>query len=63
MLSKSGDLGVNLVVICWQAIPGVPKYKDGDNPATWMLETTTNSVENQLGVDFADLYLKSDLYQ
>lgn len=46
-----------------QAIPGVAKIKDGYNPATWMLEVTNIGVENTLGVDFADLYLKSDLYQ
>lgn len=44
-------------------MPGVAKIKEGYNPATWMLEVTNSSVENQLGVDFADLYLKSDLYR
>jgi hypothetical protein len=46
-----------------QAFPGVAQIKDGYNPATWMLEVTNTSAENQLGVDFADLYLKSSLYQ
>jgi hypothetical protein len=46
-----------------QAIPGVAKITDGYNPATWMLEVTNADVEAQLDVDFADLYLKSSLYQ
>lgn len=47
----------------FQAIPGVPKIKDGYNPATWMLEVTAPSVEAQMGVDFAEIYANSSLYQ
>jgi hypothetical protein len=46
-----------------QGIQGVRKIKDGYNPATWMLEVTTVSQEQTLGVDFSDLYKKSELYQ
>jgi len=46
-----------------KAIAGVPKIKDGCNPATWMLEISSPVVESQLNVDFAELYTKSDLYQ
>jgi hypothetical protein len=46
-----------------QAIEGVSKIKDGYNPATWMLEVTTVSQEHILGVDFSDIYKKSELYQ
>jgi hypothetical protein len=46
-----------------QGIQGVRKIKDGYNPATWMLEVTTVSQEQILGVDFSDLYKKSELYQ
>ncbi|RAL51691.1 hypothetical protein DM860_010409 [Cuscuta australis] len=46
-----------------EAISGVPKIKDGSNPATWMLEISTAAVESQLGVDFADIYANSSLYQ
>ncbi|KAK9170460.1 hypothetical protein Syun_002600 [Stephania yunnanensis] len=46
-----------------EAIPGVPKIKDDYNPATWMLEVTTPSIEVQLEVDFAEIYCKSTLYQ
>ncbi|RXH76245.1 hypothetical protein DVH24_019133 [Malus domestica] len=47
----------------FEAIPGVPKIKDGYNPATWMLEVTAPAVETQLDVDFADIYQNSSLYQ
>lgn len=46
-----------------QAIPGVPKIKDGYNPAAWMLEVTSPLMENRLGIDFADYYRKSKLFQ
>ncbi|KAI9124700.1 hypothetical protein K1719_004622 [Acacia pycnantha] len=46
----------------FEAIPGVPKIREGYNPATWMLEISTPAVESQLGVDFAELYTKSELY-
>ncbi|KAH6797602.1 pleiotropic drug resistance 6 [Perilla frutescens var. hirtella] len=47
----------------FEAIPGVPKIEDGYNPATWMLDVSTPAAESQLGVDFADIYTKSPLYQ
>ncbi|KAI3447489.1 hypothetical protein Pfo_004154 [Paulownia fortunei] len=47
----------------FEAVPGVPKIKDGYNPATWMLDISTPAAEGQLGVDFADIYAKSSLYQ
>ncbi|CAM6120550.1 unnamed protein product [Calypogeia fissa] len=47
----------------FQAIPGVPKIQEGCNPATWMLEVSGASMETRLGVDFADLYIKSNAYQ
>jgi hypothetical protein len=46
-----------------QAIEGVTKIKDGYNPATWMLEVTTVSQEQLLGIDFSGIYKKSKLYQ
>nr|QVT92329.1 ABC transporter [Salvia miltiorrhiza] len=46
----------------FEAIEGVPKIKDGINPATWMLEVTTSAQELSLGVEFADYYRKSELY-
>ncbi|THF97891.1 hypothetical protein TEA_021901 [Camellia sinensis var. sinensis] len=61
----AGPLGRNshLLVEYFESIPGAPKIKDGVNPATWMLEVTASSVEAQLGVDFAEIFAKSDLYQ
>ncbi|XP_074577986.1 ABC transporter G family member 31 [Curcuma longa] len=47
----------------FEAIPGVPKIKDGYNPAAWMLEVTSPLMENRLGIDFADYYRKSKLFQ
>ncbi|CAN6460441.1 unnamed protein product [Victoria cruziana] len=54
----SGD-----VIQYFQGIPGVPRIKDNYNPATWMLEVTTVSIERQLNIDFAQLYKESSLYE
>ena len=48
---------------CLQSIRGVPKIKDGYNPATWMLEISSTGFESKLNVDFADIYANSDLYR
>ncbi|KAF9593569.1 hypothetical protein IFM89_024203 [Coptis chinensis] len=45
------------------AIPGITEIKDGCNPATWMLEVSAASIEIQLDVDFAEVYVNSTLYQ
>ncbi|OEL30546.1 ABC transporter G family member 36 [Dichanthelium oligosanthes] len=47
----------------FEGIQGVSKINDGYNPATWMLEVTTVSQEQSLGVDFSEMYKKSELYQ
>ncbi|KAL8138808.1 hypothetical protein V2J09_004809 [Rumex salicifolius] len=47
----------------FESIPGVPKIKDGYNPATWMLEVTTPAQELTLDIDFSHLYKNSDLYK
>ncbi|XP_028076381.1 pleiotropic drug resistance protein 2-like isoform X2 [Camellia sinensis] len=61
----AGPLGRNShkLVEYFEAIPGVPKIKDGYNPATWMLEISAPSVEAQMDVDFADIYADSSLHQ
>ena len=46
-----------------QSIPGVTKIKDNYNPATWMLEVTSQSIETELNIDFAKIYNESDLYK
>ncbi|KHN18743.1 ABC transporter G family member 39-like [Glycine soja] len=47
----------------FESIAGVQKIKDGYNPATWMLEVSTPSIEAHLGIDFAEIYTNSTLYQ
>ncbi|KAK7268421.1 hypothetical protein RIF29_21119 [Crotalaria pallida] len=61
----NGPLGKHSqkLVDYFEAIPGIPKIKDGYNPATWMLEISSPVIESQLNVDFAELYTKSELYQ
>lgn len=39
------------------------KIRPGYNPATWMLEVTSSTEENRIGVDFAEIYRKSNLFQ
>ncbi|KAL5705872.1 ABC transporter G member 36 [Ranunculus cassubicifolius] len=47
----------------FEEINGVSKLKDGYNPATWMLEVTTPAQEELLGVDFAEIYINSEIYR
>ncbi|XP_048137644.1 pleiotropic drug resistance protein 3-like [Rhodamnia argentea] len=58
----SGELGEhsNKLIKYFESIPGVPKIKDNYNPATWMLEITSSSVESQLGIDYGVIYKESD---
>ena len=46
-----------------QAVQGVPKVRDGYNPATWMLDVSAPPIEAQLDVDFADIYANSSLHR
>ncbi|KAK9288073.1 hypothetical protein L1049_016519 [Liquidambar formosana] len=61
----SGMLGHHSIKLIeyFEGIPGVPNIKDNYNPATWMLEVTSASVEAELGLDFASIYKESPLYQ
>ncbi|XP_058107894.1 pleiotropic drug resistance protein 1-like [Magnolia sinica] len=47
----------------FEEVEGVPKITPGYNPATWMLEASSIASENRLGVEFAEIYLQSSLYQ
>ncbi|KAL4190565.1 hypothetical protein AMTRI_Chr07g25310 [Amborella trichopoda] len=60
----SGPLGrhSSQVIEYFESVSGVTKIKDNYNPATWMLEVTSTSMEKQLGIDFAELYKESYLY-
>ncbi|KAL1372939.1 hypothetical protein AAHE18_01G238500 [Arachis hypogaea] len=61
----SGPLGQNSsqVIEYFESIPRVPKIKDNYNPSTWMLEVTSCSAEVEIGVDFAQIYRESTLYE
>ncbi|KAL4355453.1 hypothetical protein GQ457_06G030900 [Hibiscus cannabinus] len=61
----SGELGrhSSKLIEYFESIPGVPKIKENHNPATWMLEVTSPSVESHLGIDFAHIYKESYLYK
>ncbi|KAF0930606.1 hypothetical protein E2562_033770 [Oryza meyeriana var. granulata] len=56
-----GSLGVNSVdmINYFQGIPRVVPIPEGYNPATWMLEVTTQASEERLGIDFATVYKNS----
>ncbi|KAL6296586.1 hypothetical protein ACE6H2_004728 [Prunus campanulata] len=59
-----GPLGLHSthLIKYFEEIDGVPKIKDGYNPATWMLEITAAAQEAALGVNFAEIYKNSELY-
>ncbi|KAE8684348.1 putative Suppressor of protein silencing 3 [Hibiscus syriacus] len=61
----AGPLGrhSHKLVEYFEAVAGVPKIKEGYNPATWMLEISSTAVEAQLDVDFSEIYFKSELYR
>ncbi|RAL41316.1 hypothetical protein DM860_010110 [Cuscuta australis] len=47
----------------FENIEGIEKIKNGYNPATWVLENTTREKEEALGINFNEIYRKSELYQ
>lgn len=57
-----GQNSANLIRY-FEGIDGISKIKDGYNPATWMLEVSSSAQEEMLGIDFAEVYRRSDLYQ
>nr|XP_043609039.1 ABC transporter G family member 29-like isoform X2 [Erigeron canadensis] len=61
----SGQLGLKSekLVDYLEGIPGVPKIAEGQNPATWMLEVTSVAAESNLGIDLAQHYKSSSIYQ
>nr|XP_043623411.1 ABC transporter G family member 32 [Erigeron canadensis] len=63
-LIYAGPLGPRSckLVEYFEAIEGVRKIKAGHNPATWMLEVTSQTEEARLGVDFAEVYRQSKLF-
>ncbi|KAH6554589.1 hypothetical protein KP509_1Z322800 [Ceratopteris richardii] len=61
----SGPLGHHScdLIEYFESIPGVPKIKEGQNPAAWMLEISSPLVEQKLGINFADIFQKSFIYK
>ncbi|KAJ7294134.1 hypothetical protein O6H91_19G003400 [Diphasiastrum complanatum] len=61
----AGSLGKQSqkLVDYFQAVDGVPAIAYGYNPATWMLDVSSQSAEVRLGVDFAEIYRNSTLYR
>ncbi|GLT60908.1 hypothetical protein SLA2020_336480 [Shorea laevis] len=47
----------------FEEITGVPKIRDGYNPATWMLEVTSAAQEAARGFNFSDIFKNSELYR
>uniref|UniRef100_A0A9I9CWU5 ABC transporter domain-containing protein n=1 Tax=Cucumis melo TaxID=3656 RepID=A0A9I9CWU5_CUCME len=41
------------VIEYFEHVPGVSKIRENYNPGTWMLEVTSPSAEDELGIDFA----------
>ncbi|CAI0399920.1 unnamed protein product [Linum tenue] len=60
-----GKLGLHsqIMIDYFQGISGVPPIPEGYNPATWMLEVTSTSVEETIKADFAELYRTSQQYR
>ena len=60
-----GNLGErsHRLIEYFKAVPGVPDLQEGLNPATWMLQVSTPGMESTLGVNFAEIYQNSNLFQ
>ncbi|XP_008786438.3 ABC transporter G family member 45-like [Phoenix dactylifera] len=56
-----GPLSRNMIRY-FEAIPGVPKIRDGQNPAAWMLDVTSPAMEYKLRIDFGTIFHNSSLY-
>ncbi|KAI5408719.1 ABC transporter G family member 31 isoform X2 [Lathyrus oleraceus] len=53
----------SVMISYFQSMKGISPISSGYNPATWMLEVTTPAIEEKIGVDFADVYDKSDQFK
>ncbi|XP_073011839.1 ABC transporter G family member 45-like isoform X1 [Typha latifolia] len=56
-----GPLSTNMIQY-FEAIPGVPKMKKGQNPAAWMLDITSHTMEYAICTDYAEIFHNSALY-
>ncbi|KAL6661918.1 hypothetical protein ACP70R_001302 [Stipagrostis hirtigluma subsp. patula] len=57
-----GPLSSNMIKY-FEAIPGVPRISEGQNPAAWMLDISSHTTEYEIGVDYAGIYRSSSLYR
>ncbi|KAK3003971.1 hypothetical protein RJ639_019567 [Escallonia herrerae] len=64
-LIYAGPLGTRSqkLIKFFEAVQGVPKIRPGYNPAAWILDVTSPAEEIRLGVNFTDVYRRSDLFQ
>ncbi|KAG8087771.1 hypothetical protein GUJ93_ZPchr0010g9291 [Zizania palustris] len=64
-LIYSGSLGPlsRTMIKYFEAIPGVPRIKEGQNPAAWMLDISSRTIEYEIGVDYAEIYQSSSIYR
>uniref|UniRef100_K4A4V9 ABC transporter domain-containing protein n=1 Tax=Setaria italica TaxID=4555 RepID=K4A4V9_SETIT len=51
------------VIEYFEKISGVPKVERNRNPATWMMDITSPSMEVQFNIDFASTYQESPLHR
>ncbi|XBI35443.1 hypothetical protein VPH35_121123 [Triticum aestivum] len=57
-----GSLSRNLTKY-FEVIPAVPRIKDGQNPASWVLDISSHAMECTIGVDYVQIYENSNLYK
>ncbi|VAI24826.1 unnamed protein product [Triticum turgidum subsp. durum] len=57
-----GPLSSNMIKY-FEAIPSVPRIKEGQNPASWVLDISSHTTEYEIGVDYAEIYRSSYLYR
>ncbi|CAA7046262.1 unnamed protein product [Microthlaspi erraticum] len=61
----TGPLGQHSchIIDYFESVHGIPKIRDNHNPATWMLDVSSQSAEVELGLDFAKIYHESALFK
>ncbi|TVU11154.1 hypothetical protein EJB05_44721 [Eragrostis curvula] len=57
-----GPMSSNLIKY-FEAIPGVPCIKDGQNPAAWVLDISSHAMEYVTGADYSEIYRNSSLHK
>ncbi|XP_004956470.1 ABC transporter G family member 45 isoform X2 [Setaria italica] len=64
-LIYSGSLGPlsSTMINYFEAIPGVPRIKEGQNPAAWALDISSHAMEYAIGVDYSEIYRNSSLHR